>query len=93
MAHTSNLTAAQKQKLVASLGNPQLAYSPKQFIEATGICRTTVYVDMSEGILASVKVGKKRIIPGKCALDYLVRKMATGEWTGPEPRADNTGSA
>ena len=40
----------------------KLAYSIPEVVAATGLGRTSVYSEMDSGRLASVKVGKRRLI-------------------------------
>jgi excisionase family DNA binding protein len=54
----------------------QIAYSiPKFQVLAGDLSRTTVYREIRDGELKSVKVGRRRIIPRDAALDWLRRKL------------------
>lgn len=49
-----------------------LAYSIPQFLEASGLgSRTTVYHEIAEGRLKTIKVGRRRLIPYQAAQDWL----------------------
>lgn len=53
---------------------PRLAYSVNEAARATGICRTTLFKLIGNGVLPSVKIGKRRVIRA-ADLDNL---LATG---------------
>lgn len=51
---------------------PRLAYSIPDFMQAAGIgSRSTIYREISEGRLKTVKVGSRRLIPYDSAKEWL----------------------
>ena len=53
----------------------RIAYSIPEFQRLAGdLSRTTVYREIRDGHLESMKVGRRRVIPRKAALDWIVRK-------------------
>ena len=54
----------------------RIAYSIPEFQSLAGdLSRTTVYREIRDGHLQSMKVGRRRVIPRQAALDWIVRKM------------------
>ena len=50
----------------------KLAYSIPEFLRESGIgSRSTVYKEIAEGRLKTVKVGSRRLIPYQAAQDWL----------------------
>lgn len=53
----------------------RIAYSIPEFQRLAGdLSRTTVYREIRDGHLESMKVGRRRVIPRKAALDWMARK-------------------
>ena len=54
----------------------RIAYSIPELQSLAGdLSRTTVYREIRDGHLQSMKVGRRRVIPRQAALDWIVRKM------------------
>ncbi|EPQ72838.1 excisionase family DNA-binding protein [Mycobacterium marinum] len=45
--------------------------SVKEIVGRTGLSRSTIYEEMSNGHLRSVKVGRRRLIPKAALIDYI----------------------
>jgi excisionase family DNA binding protein len=57
-------------------GSDRIAYSITEFQSLAGdLSRTTVYREIRDGELASIKVGRRRVIPRDSALDWIRRKL------------------
>jgi excisionase family DNA binding protein len=55
----------------------RIAYSIPEFQTLAGdLSRTTVYREIRDGNLQSMKVGRRRIIPRDAALDWIRNKLA-----------------
>ena len=48
----------------------KLAFSVDEFAEAHGICRATVYKEINEGRLQTMKVGRRRLISEESATSW-----------------------
>jgi hypothetical protein len=67
------------------LPEPQLTYTVRTFCDATGLSSTHVWDAISKQHLGTVKVGGRRLIPGKLGHAYLVELLASGVYKGPVP--------
>ncbi len=43
-------------------GNERLSYSPEEAASLTGVSRAFLYLEMQRGKLASIKIGRRRLI-------------------------------
>lgn len=51
----------------------RLAYRPAEAAHALSVSRTTIYKWMEEGVLASVTVGRARLVPAAALRAFLER--------------------
>lgn len=54
----------------------KLAYSPDEAAEALSVGRTHIFDLMRRGEIASIKSGRRRLIPARALLDYLEQDHA-----------------
>jgi excisionase family DNA binding protein len=53
-----------------------LAGSVEHVADRLGVGRTTVYALIKEGHLASIKIGRRRLVPEMAVEEFLARKLA-----------------
>jgi len=53
--------------------SPKLAYTIKEFRQASGIGRTRIYDEINAGRLRTVKFGRSRLIPADAAAEFIAK--------------------
>jgi excisionase family DNA binding protein len=56
----------------------KVLYSIPEVVEVTGLGRSTVYLYIATGAIASVKVGSRRLVPA-AAIDTFVAKLVDSQ--------------
>ena len=64
-------TIPRKRPVEVAEDSPKLAYTIKAFCEATGLSRTTVYVEIRNNRLLAKRCGTRTLIPAQNAAAYL----------------------
>lgn len=58
-----------------NIAESRILFDVKQASELTSLGRSTLYILMRSGELASIKVGKKRLIPGTAIDAFVERRL------------------
>jgi len=53
-----------------------VSYSIKDFMKRHGLGRNSVYQEIANGNLKTIRVGRRRLIPQSCEVDWINKKLS-----------------